>query len=62
MNRRPCELCGQRPIEGLVLLRPMRAVCRPCRALVRVGARLLRKHGPDKVRELVDAAWRKHAD
>lgn len=66
MKRLDCELCGQRPLEGLVPLRPNHQVCIPCRELVLLGVRMVRKHGRDHVRELiyemVEEAWRADAD
>ena len=61
-----CELCGRKPREGLVPIRPAGEVCRPCRELIRVGRLMIDKHGLDHVRELLyekfEKHWRDHAD
>lgn len=66
IKRLHCELCGRRPLEGLVPLHPARQVCISCRELVLVGVRMVRKHGRDHVRELIyemfEEAWQAGAD
>lgn len=66
MTRLDCELCGRQPREGLVLLRPDREVCRPCRELVITGWLMIQKHGQEHVRDLLyqmfDEHWKANAD
>lgn len=54
---RPCDLCGLEPTEeGLVVIPTNRLVCHPCRDLIHTGALMVRKHGLDRVRDILYAA------
>lgn len=60
IHRLNCELCGREPLEGLVPLPPDREVCIPCREFIHLGARMIRKHGREHVRQLLYERFEEH--